>query len=120
VFITGWWNDGVKNMPEAGASWPPYRRTTEHEWGRRMFHVIPIRTSLRRAGWVLLTFSLLAPAPCNPFQVHADSRTRFSHRATLTPLINSHRANTTSTQPVNITAFTWRSGTRNAAKLFIR
>lgn len=25
-----------------------------------MFHVTPIRTSLRRAGWVLLTFSLLA------------------------------------------------------------
>jgi hypothetical protein len=26
----------------------------------RILHLIPIRTSLRRAGWVLVTFSLLA------------------------------------------------------------
>jgi hypothetical protein len=61
LFITGWWKDGdgVKDMPPAGDVMAALSgETTAHERGPTMFHIIPIRMSLRRGGWVLLTFSL--------------------------------------------------------------
>ena len=51
------------------------------------------------------------PCPFDTGYIQADSRARFFHCSTFTPLIQSHKGKTNSQKPVNALIVTWECAT---------